>query len=210
MFQLQVPGSKASKIKLAAAKLETEMSHQLNKFIVTNMYTNTSVDMVYLAFEIKRLSGPFWMSLFVPSVCLILAAEISLFIDESHFEAMIMVALTSNLVMYTLYNAILEKMPEDSSLKLIDIWLLHGLLMPMIVFIVLAANELLMSKTKTGRNIMSGTKVANSTVVTSASKENSSTLTRMQTCMTICKALIPITSVLFMITFFVICAMKNQ
>ena len=210
MFQLQVPGSKASKIKLAAAKLETEMSHQLNKFIVTNMYTNTSVDMVYLAFEIRRLSGPFWMSLFVPSVCLILAAEISLFIDESHFEAMIMVALTSNLVMYTLYNAVLEKMPEDSSLKLIDIWLLHGLLMPMIVFIVLAANELLMSKTKTGRNIMSGTKVANSTVVTSASKENSSTLTRMQTCMTICKALIPITSVLFMTTFFVICVMKNQ
>ena len=210
MFQLQVPGSKASKIKLAAAKLETEMSHQLNKFIVTNMYTNTSVDMVYLAFEIKRLSGPFWMSLFVPSVCLILAAEISLFIDESHFEAMIMVALTSNLVMYTLYNAILEKMPEDSSLKLIDIWLLHGLLMPMIVFIVLAANELIMSKTKTGRNIMSGTKVANSAVVTSASKENSSSLTRMQTCMTICKALIPITSVLFMTTFFVICVMKNQ
>ena len=210
MFQLQVPGSKASKIKLAAAKLETEMSHQLNKFIVTNMYTNTSVDMVYLAFEIKRLSGPFWMSLFVPSVCLILAAEISLFIDESHFEAMIMVALTSNLVMYTLYNAILEKMPEDSSLKLIDIWLLHGLLMPMIVFIVLAANELLMSKTKTGRNIMSGTKVANSVVVTSASKENSSSIKKMQTCMTICKALIPITSVLFMTTFFVICVMKNQ
>ena len=210
MFQLQVPGSKASKIKLAAAKLETEMSHQLNKFIVTNMYTNTSVDMVYLAFEIRRLSGPFWMSLFVPSVCLILAAEISLFIDESHFEAMIMVALTSNLVMYTLYNAVLEKMPEDSSLKLIDIWLLHGLLMPMIVFIVLAANELLMSKTKTGRNIMSGTKVANSTVLTPASKEMSSSLTRMQTCMTICKALIPITSVLFMTTFFVICVMKNQ
>ena len=131
------------------------------------MYTNTTKDMVYLAFEIQRLSEPFWMSLFVPSVCLILAAEITLFMDESHFEAMILVALTSNLVMYTLYNAILEKMPEDSSLKVIDIWLLHGLLMPMIVFIVLAANELMMSKIKTGRTIMSGTKVANSTEASS-------------------------------------------
>ena len=125
-LQLQVPGTEISKMQLAAGKLETAMSRKLNKFIITNIYINTTTNMVYLAFEIQRLSGPFWMSLFIPSVCLILAAEISLFIDESHFEAMIMVALTSNLVMYTLYNAILEKMPEDSSLKLIDIWLLHG------------------------------------------------------------------------------------
>ena len=67
-------------------------------------------------------------------MCLILAAEITLFIDDIHFEATIMVALTSNLVMYTLYNTIQEQLPPDSNLKLIDAWVLHGLTMPMVVF----------------------------------------------------------------------------
>ena len=75
-----------------------------------------------------------------------MVAELALFIDEEHFQAMIMVALTSNLVMYTLYSGIQEKLPDNSSLKLIDIWLLHGLLMPMVVFITLAANELMKTR----------------------------------------------------------------
>ena len=40
---------------------------------------------------------------FFYSLCVIFAAEITLFIDEIHFEATIMVALTCNLVMYTLF-----------------------------------------------------------------------------------------------------------
>ena len=46
------------------------------------------------------------MSTFVPSCCLIMMAEMTLFIDVSHFEATIMVALTSMLVKYTLYQSI--------------------------------------------------------------------------------------------------------
>ena len=71
-----------------------------------------------------------------------------------------MVALTSNLVMYTLYHSIQDKLPEDSSIKLIDIWLLHGLLMPMVVFVTLAANELIHPKAHKFSNI----KIANSAV----------------------------------------------
>ena len=37
-------------------------------------------------------------------------------------------------------------MPADSSLKLIDLWLLHGILMPMVVFTILAINEIIESK----------------------------------------------------------------
>ena len=190
--------------------LTFNISEKLKRFVVTNTSIQAMDNQIFLMIDFQRLSGPFWISLFMPSLLLILAAEITLFIDGKHFKATIAVALTTTLTMYPLYSSFQAKLPEDARLKLVDIWLLHGLLMPMIVFIVLAANELIMSKTKTGRNIMSGTKVANSAVVTSASKENSSSLTRMQTCMTICKALIPITSVLFMTTFFVICVMKNQ
>ena len=199
-------------MRLSAGSLDANISRKLSKFIVTDMYTNASSDMIYLAFELKRLSGPFWMSLFIPSICLVFAAEIILFIDETHFEAMIMVALTSNLVMYTLYSSILEKMPEDSTLKLIDVWLLHGLLMPMLVFVVLVTNELLNNKAKNVKTLRTGSK-ANSTV-TVASKirsctEKDSITNNGRNSMKICKLLIPAVSVLFIIIFFLICLVNN-
>ena len=210
---MSVPGPATSKLRLSAGSLDANISRKLSKFIVTDMYTNASSDRIYLAFELKRLSGPFWMSLFIPSICLVFAAEIILFIDEKHFEAMIMVALTSNLVMYTLYSSILEKMPEDSTLKLIDVWLLHGLLMPMLVFVVLVTNELLNNKGKNVKTLRTGSKVANSTIPV-ASKirsctEKDSLTNNGRNSMKICKLLIPATSVLFIIIFFLICLVNN-
>ena len=179
------------------------MSRILNKYIVTNFSMVVNSESFMLVIRLDRLSGPFWFSLFIPSICLILAAEVALFIDHSHFEAMIMVALTSNLVMYTLYSSVQAQLPEDSSLKLIDIWLLHGLLMPMIVFVTLAANELINSKIDFKNT---HTKIANSAVKyfrqwdQEQQKRNKS-----QLCMDIWKAIIPITSLVFVITYFIIC-----
>ena len=121
-------------ISMMVERVDLKTSRILNKFTVENYSTEQTADTVSLVIKLRRISSPFWMSLFVPSVCLILAAEVSLFIDQKHFQALIVVSLTSNLVMFTLYTAIQEKLPEDSNFKLIDIWLLHGLIMPMIVF----------------------------------------------------------------------------
>ena len=67
----------------------------------------------------------------------------TLFIDVSHFEATIMVALTSMLVMYTLYRCISATLPQTAYLKMIDYWLLGGLLIPFIVFNILIAIDIL-------------------------------------------------------------------
>ena len=207
--QLSVPGSAQKQIELSIGKPQRNMSLHLNEFILTNWSTFTDQSDVYFQFEITRLTGPFWMSLFIPSICLITAAEITLFIDRSHFDAMIMVALTSNLVMYTLYSAILEKMPEDSSLKLIDVWLLHGLLMPMIVFVVLATSELLKSKSQDNPTMAISTKVANSAVKVAAkngvSKNEDLLQNKIITILRLCKASIPTVSAIFTLTFFMIC-----
>ena len=80
-------------------------------------------------------------------MCLVLASEMTLFIDRKHFEATIMVDLTANLVMYTMYYNVQDKLPDDPSFKLIDAWLLHGLIMPMVVFFILVLNELKNSDT---------------------------------------------------------------
>ena len=186
------------------------MTRTLNKFIIRNCSTEIYPLGISLVVQLERISAPFWMSLFVPSICLILAAEVALFIDETHFEALIMVALTSNLVMYTLYNAIQATLPDDSSLKLIDMWLLHGLVMPMIVFLVLAINELMSSKTIHNFQERTGTKVANSAFMVSPKnlEDEEAHGSKWKKCMFICKIIIPITSALFMITFFTACLLK--
>ena len=157
----------------------------------------------------ERLPTPFVTSLFVPSICLILAAEITLFIDETHFKATISVALTSNLVMYTLYTGIQEKLPEDSKPKLIDIWLLHGLLMPMLVFTILATKELINSNLLNQVTKSQLIKVADSSVNEKHQTPNKNTAVESDTwnrgkMWLACQALVPIFSVIFIITFFIV------
>ena len=102
-------------MQLTLGELKLDMARALNNYLVTNIHIkNPSTKSIILAIDMERLPTPFVTSLFVPSICLILAAEITLFIDETHFKATISVALTSNLVMYTLYRGIQEKLPEDS------------------------------------------------------------------------------------------------
>ena len=58
---------------------------------------------------------------YLPTTCILFMAVLTMFIDESHFEATIMVALTAMLVLYTLFQSISEVMPTTSYLKLIGI-----------------------------------------------------------------------------------------
>ena len=101
-----------------------------------NMHSFPNVtDYVVIEFTLKRRYAFYLASTYLPAVCLLLAAEITLFIDESHFEATTMVALTSMLVMYTLYQASSASLPQTSYLKMIDAWLLPGLILPFVVFL---------------------------------------------------------------------------
>ena len=194
------------------------MTQTLNKFEVTNCTTKVTPDTLNLAISLKRLSGPFWHSLFVPSICLILAAEVTLFINEEHFEVLLMVSLTSNLVMYTMYSAIEEKLPDNSSFKLIDVWLLHGLLMPMVVFTVHVAREVMNKHAmqarkrpvqvspKTPKMIKFDT--STSKVATWNPDTRDTFCSGREKCKLACKIIIPTTSFLFVIAFFAICLKK--
>ena len=75
-------------------------------------------------------------------MCILVMALATLFIDPSHFEATIMVALTAMLVMYTLFQSISTTMPQTAYLKLLDYWMFYGLIMPFVVFILLVIWEL--------------------------------------------------------------------
>ena len=66
----------------------------------------------------------------------------TLFIDEGHVEATIMVAMTSMLVMFTLHQNVQSKVPYTAYLKFVDYWLIYGTLLPFIVFAILVSWEL--------------------------------------------------------------------
>ena len=74
---------------------------------------------------------------FAPTVLLMIVTQLTLFVDyEEHFEGTIMVHLTTMLVMYTLYASVSAGMPNTAYLKFIDIFILYGLALPFITFVV--------------------------------------------------------------------------
>jgi hypothetical protein len=94
---------------------------------------------IIIDIDLKRIIYYHLATTFLPTCCLIIIAQMTLFIDKSHFEATIMVALTAMLVMYTLYQSVANTLPQTAYLKMIDIWLLAGLILPFFVVMVLIA-----------------------------------------------------------------------
>ena len=77
------------------------------------------------------------INVYIPTLVLIMIAGFTLFIDFSHFEVLIMIALTSMLVTYTLYQSISAYLPQTSYMKMIDIWLFGGLIFPFVIITIL-------------------------------------------------------------------------
>ena len=87
-------------------------------------------------------------NIYIPTLCLIVIAGFTLFIDFSHFEVSIMIAMTSMLVTYTLYQSISAYLPQTSYMKMIDIWLFGGLIFPFIIITILVIMDLLVTNEK--------------------------------------------------------------
>ena len=104
------------------------------------------------------------------------------------------VALTSMLVMNTLFNAMEQRLPVDANLKMIDIWLMHGLYMPFFVFCIHIAAKLLKERQK---------KVQETTKLEGKDKQVEEEQTRGPF-MRVCSILIPTFSLVFVVTFTII------
>ena len=70
------------------------------------MYNNTNATQneIYVYVKLRRKLSHHIFNTYIPTFCLAMIAGFTLFIDVSHFEATIMVALTSMLVIYTLHQ----------------------------------------------------------------------------------------------------------
>ena len=64
-----------------------------------------------------------------------------MFFSKEHFKTSIPVSITAMLVMYTLNNSIASKLPQTSTIKFIDIWIMYGLSLHFIIIILLVLIE---------------------------------------------------------------------
>ena len=136
-MQLKVPVSMEAFINLTKGGVTYEGPKSMIQYKVqsTEMILK---DPKFLVVDItlKRMFKYHLAATFVPTALLMIVTEITLFVDEKHFDATIMVHLTTMLVMYTLYQGVSASMPKTAYLKFIDIWLLYGLIVPFVTFVV--------------------------------------------------------------------------
>ena len=121
------------------------MEFRLGKLsaLVTN---DTALD---LNIPLKRMFNYQIALTFVPTAFLLTIACATLFIDPAHFEVTVGLSLTTMLVMQTLQENISDDLPKTAFLKFIDFWLLFGMMVPFVVFLVLCILEALPSAKET-------------------------------------------------------------
>lgn len=113
---------------------------------------------VVIRVPLKRVIGNHLLATFFPTICLLTISCLILYIDLAHFEVTIMVSLTAMLVMYTLYQSISDSLPQTGSIKLIDIWIVMGLVIPFMVFLALIIIEIVPDRSF--HNCPSGTQLS--------------------------------------------------
>ena len=96
----------------------------------------------YFYVILQRRFAYYIISVYLPSLSLLMVTHWTNFISVEHFEANIMVHLTAMLVMYTLFQATSISLPQTAYVKLIDIWLLYGLTLPFLGFILSCLEEI--------------------------------------------------------------------
>jgi hypothetical protein len=139
-ISLGVPFNLRPYINIVLEDALQDFSITIIQYKYVGLEYNTSLpasDMITVQVQMDRMYVNYLVTTFLPTLCIIAIAELTLFINTTHFEATIMVALTSMLVMYTLYQSISNTLPQTGYFKMIDIWLLVGLILPFFIIIVL-------------------------------------------------------------------------
>ena len=74
-------------------------------------------------FTLKRNPSFLIMNAYLPSFSTMMITIASLFLnDQMHFSTTIMLVLTSQLCLYTLFQSSLEGIPKTANMKMIDYW----------------------------------------------------------------------------------------
>ncbi|KAK4314634.1 hypothetical protein Pmani_014085 [Petrolisthes manimaculis] len=102
---------------------------RLNQVVSVSLRTNNSDTMAKAEVEVKlqrRVGYPI-ISIYVPTVILLILAYLSLIFRRDNFEARVMSSLTVLLVLAALFTQTSTSLPKTSYFKMVDVWLLFSI-----------------------------------------------------------------------------------
>ena len=88
----------------------------------------------------RRLTNEL-LTTYLPTILLILIGYCTTFFKSFFFEAALTVNVTTMLVMTTIFISVMEKLPPTSYVRMIDIWLIFGILVPFLEVCILTIKE---------------------------------------------------------------------
>ena len=88
----------------------------------------------------RRLTNEILTS-YLPTLLLIMIGYCTTYFKPFFFEAALTVNLTTMLVMTTIFISVMEKLPPTSYIRMIDIWLIFGILIPFLEVCILTFKE---------------------------------------------------------------------
>lgn len=145
------------KLQFKSEWIKNKINGGLNQFSITGLQgkLDNGNKTLSIVIKMKLEISYIIVSVYFPTICLFIIATMTLYIDPCHFEATIMVSLTTMLVTYTLYQSISDALPKTGTIKLVDIWLLVGMMLPFVVFLILVVVEIVPDKVgfSSGKNV---------------------------------------------------------
>ena len=141
---LTVPKKYEKHIKLVTGSVDVDQDMRISQFELQNvsLVTYKQHKSIECVFTLKRNVAVYHIySTFLPTTLILIMSLASLYINEDHFEATIMVSLTCMLVLYTLLQSIMTGMPVTQYVNLMAIWLAFNLAIPFLVFMTIISWE---------------------------------------------------------------------
>ena len=111
-MELMVPPSSTDLVELVAQNITYLGPTKLAQFeIIKSTHHNENGVAMFIMIFRRRFANQL-VTVYIPSLCLLGISIITCYIETEHFEANIMVYLTTMLVMYTLFQAISVSLPQ--------------------------------------------------------------------------------------------------
>ena len=133
-------------MKLIPDRMILESDRELTQYDITDEYLVWRDDEdptagVMMVVHLKRRIMNELLTTYLPSILLMLITYATTFFKSIYFEAALTVNLTNMLVMTTIFISVMEKLPPTSYVKMVDIWLIFGQLVPFAEVVLLTVME---------------------------------------------------------------------
>ena len=133
-------------MKLIPDQMILESERELTQYDITDEYLVWCDDKdptagVMMVVHLKRRIMNELLTTYLPSILLMLITYATTFFKSIYFEAALTVNLTNMLVMTTIFISVMEKLPPTSYVKMVDIWLIFGQLVPFAEVVLLTVME---------------------------------------------------------------------